>query len=61
MSRRLLPSDRLPKGTRLHLVVLLRRCRQLAAADVDLPRASVEALARTVDYLAATHVEGRSA
>lgn len=58
MTRPKLPPDRLPKGTRLHLAVLLRRCEQLSAVNVPMPRQSLQALERTVAYLAANPVEG---
>ena len=57
MSRKL-PPDRLPKGTRLDLVVLLARCRELENARVSLPRHGLVAMERIVAYLRANDIEG---
>lgn len=57
MARRL-PPDRLPKGTRLQLRLLLARCEALEAARVYIGRYEMLALERILAYLDANDVEG---
>ena len=59
MAARGLPPDRLPKGTRRDLVVLLRRVMELDACQVHVPRAGVQALARVVAFLGVNALEGQ--
>ena len=53
-----LRTDRVAKGTRIELQVLLRRCLELQAHDVRIPRYGILALQRVIAYLAANDVEG---
>lgn len=55
-----LPPDRLPKGTRLELQVLLKRCQELERARVAMPRYGVAALERVLAYFDAVRAEGRA-
>lgn len=59
MGGRSLPSDRLPKGTRVDLQLLLRRVRELQLADVRMPRSGVSALSRVVVFLGCNDLEGK--
>lgn len=59
MGVRSLPSDRLPKGTRVDLQLLLRRVRELQVADVRMPRSGVAALSRVVVFLGCNDLEGK--
>jgi hypothetical protein len=53
-----LPDDRLPKGTRFELSVLLKRCLMLEAHGVRMPRYGIVALQRVLQYLDRNDVEG---
>jgi len=53
-----LPSDRLPKGTRRDLFILLKRCLELEAHRVSMPRSGIVALQRAMQFIDVNHVEG---
>jgi hypothetical protein len=53
-----LPADRLPKGTRRDLSLLLRRCLELDAHRVAMPRAGILAARRVMQYLDVNDIEG---
>jgi len=58
---RTLPDDRLPKGTRRDLALLLTRSLELEAHRVTMPRYGIVALQRVLRYLDRNDVEGRKA
>lgn len=60
MAARGLPPDRLPKGTRRDLQLLLRRVEELEAHQVHMPRSGAQALARVVAFIGVNALEGRS-